>query len=201
MSYIDCYDHEYIGSLGYLPIYHPLQEINGGSKWGDYDFNATPKNLVLGGGSGEHPGLVLHKLECIVAKFLYDQISEEEDDTLSKKDQDFIVDLAYQDDILEFCDWSIKQYATLSEMAASLAFNTPVSEDENVEDWLCKSIGELIYYSLQELNPNHDRLTQIFSNFDIQPIMRNVSCTPPGYPIMGGRMVIDGKLKWGKHRW
>ncbi|WP_417533835.1 hypothetical protein [Marinobacterium stanieri] len=51
MSYIDSYDHEYIGSLGYLPIYRPLQVIEG-DKWGGYDFSATPDNIVLGGGSG-----------------------------------------------------------------------------------------------------------------------------------------------------
>ena len=73
MSYIDAYDHEYIGSLGYLPIYRPLQVIDG-DKWGGYDFSATPDNLVLGGGSGEHPGLVVHKPGSLVAKFLYDQI-------------------------------------------------------------------------------------------------------------------------------
>lgn len=27
MSYIDTFDHEYIGNIGYLPIYHPLSTI------------------------------------------------------------------------------------------------------------------------------------------------------------------------------
>ena len=48
MSYIDSFDHEYIGSLGYLQIYRPLQEIKG-DKWGEYDFSAKPNNLILGG--------------------------------------------------------------------------------------------------------------------------------------------------------
>lgn len=56
MSYIDGFDHEIIGTLGYLPIYHPLEAIEGDGGWGAYDFNASPQNLVLGGGSGEHPG-------------------------------------------------------------------------------------------------------------------------------------------------
>ena len=47
MSYIDSFDHEYIGHLGYLPLYHSLVEVEG-DKRGSYDFSASPQNLVLG---------------------------------------------------------------------------------------------------------------------------------------------------------
>jgi hypothetical protein len=157
MSYIDCFDHEYIGRLGYLPIYRPLQVIEG-EEWGAYDFSATPDNLVLGGGSGEHPGLVIHKLECAAAKFLYYHIDEEHKEN-------------------------------------------PLKDDEEVEDWLIKSIGELVYFSLHELNSEHLRLAEIFAPFQIWSSMGNVACNPPGYPITGGRIVEDEKVCWGKHRW
>jgi hypothetical protein len=29
MSYVDGFDHEYLGHLGYLPIHHPLVVIEG----------------------------------------------------------------------------------------------------------------------------------------------------------------------------
>lgn len=200
MSHIDSYDHEYIGQLGYLPIYRPLETIKS-DKWGSYDFGAHPGNLVLGGGSGEHPGLVVHKLESLVAKFLYDQLTEEDDEIIAKADRDYLFDLIYTDEIFEFCEWSIDHYVSLKEMAQSLAFLTPLSENEKVEDWLAKSLGELIFFSLSELNPEHEKLSGIFSPFEITWTMRNVTCVPPGYPACGGRRVIDGKLYWGLHRW
>ncbi len=200
MSYIDCFDHEHIGMLGYLPIYHPLENIEG-DKWGGYDFSATPENLILGGGSGEHPGLVLHKLECLAARFLHDQITDEEEANLSKEDKDYLIDLCYSDDVLEFCSWTINHYAAMKEMAQSKSFLAPLGENEEVEEWLCKSVGELIFFSLSELNPAHGRLTEIFAPFELHATMRNVACVPPGYPSCGGRRIIDGKVVWGQNRW
>ena len=200
MSYIDCYDHEYIGCLGYLPIYRPLHNIDG-EAWGGHDFSATPKNLILGGGSGEHPGLVVHKLQSLVATFLYDQITETDEEQISKCDSDYLIDLCYSEQILEFCGWSINQYAALKQMAQSATFMTPLKEDEEVEQWLCKSLGELVFFSLHDLNPEHDRLANIFRPFDITATMRNVLCPPPGFPKCGGRKVVDGKVSWGLYRW
>jgi len=200
MSYIDSYEHEYIGSLGYLPIYHPLQEIEG-DDWGGYDFSASPGDLILGGGSGEHPGLVVHKLESSAAKFLYDQLTEEEEESLAKSDKEYLLNLCYADDVLEFCDWTVRQYANLTAMAASEAFGSPLEEDEAVEDWLRKSLGELVYYSLPELNPEHEKLAAMFSRFSIDATMHNVLCVPPGYPPCGGRRTTDGESTWGYHRW
>lgn len=200
MSYIDCYDHEYIGHLGYLPIYHPLEEIKG-EAWGGYDFSATPKDLVLGGGCGEHPGLVVHKLESLAAKFLYDQITEKEAASLPQEERDYVVDLCHMDNLFEFCGWSVRHYAALTKMASSDAFMAPLGEDEAVEEWLGKSLGELVCYSLEELNPEHNRLVRIFSDFPIRATMRNVLCPPPGYPTVGGRRLEEGNVKWGLHRW
>ncbi|MEJ2466447.1 MAG: hypothetical protein P8045_12215 [Candidatus Thiodiazotropha sp.] len=200
MSYIDCFDHEYIGRLGYLPIYRPLQVIEG-EEWGAYDFSATPDNLVLGGGSGEHPGLVIHKLECAAAKFLYYHIDEEHEEKISKEDIDFVTELVFEGNVLEFCGWAIRDYLSLVELAKSPAFGHPLKDDEEVEDWLIKSIGELVYFSLHELNSEHLRLAEIFAPFQIWSSMGNVMCNPPGYPITGGRIVEDEKVCWGKHRW
>ncbi len=200
MSFIDSYDHEYIGTLGYLPIYHPLQKI---TKSVDYDFNASPNNLVLGGGSGEHPALVVHKLECIAAHFLYEQLTDDEDEQLSNIDTEYLDALVCEplDSIFEFCDWSIKDYTSLTQMVKSTAFMSPLGEDQEVENWLCQSLGELIYFSLPDLNPEHERLESIFKNFEIHANVENVRCSPPGYPAPGGRKLVNGKLIFGIHRW
>lgn len=203
MSYIDSFDHEYIGQLGYLPIYHPLETLER-VKWGDYDFGADPTNLVLGGGSGEHPGLVLHHLESFVAKFLLDRITEDDEKLMSEEDRSYVVDLAFVNysELLEFCDWRISEIANFYEMAKSSAMANPLDEgdDEMMEEWLVKSIGEFVYYCLPDLNPQHERLSQIFEDCEIHPIMRNVTMNPPGYPTRGGRQVINGKTVWGLHR-
>jgi len=201
MSYIDSFDHEYIGQLGYLPIYHPLETIER-VKWGDYDFGADPTNLVLGGGSGEHPGLVLHHMESFVAKFLLDRITEDDEKLMSEEDRTFVVDLAFVDysELLEFCDWRISEIANFYEMAKSSAMGSPLDGDEMMEEWLVKSIGELVYYSLPDLNPEHARLSKIFEDCEIHAVMRNVTISPSGYPTRGGRQVINGKTVWGHHR-
>ncbi|MHA7101279.1 hypothetical protein [Roseivirga pacifica] len=201
MSHIDSYDHEYIGHLGYLPIYHPLQEIEK-VKWGDYDFGADPTNLVLGGGSGEHPGLVLHKLECFAAKFLLEAITEKQEASLSDEDREYLADLALPNytEVFEFCEWRVDEFSSLHEMAKTGVTGEPLKEDQRVEEWLLLSIGELIHYSLPELNPEKERLDQIFGQFDFYPFMENVSIPPPGYPKLRGRLVKEGETVWGVHR-
>ncbi|WP_420385998.1 hypothetical protein [Roseivirga sp.] len=201
MSYIDSFDHEYVGQLGYLPIYHPLETLEQ-VKWGDYDFGADPTNLILGGGSGEHPGLVLHRLECFVAKFLFDQITEDDEQLMSHEDRDFVIDLAFVNyiELLEFCEWRISEIANFHKMAKSSTMGYRLTKNDIMEDWLIKSIGELVYYALPELNPEHESLTRIFQDYEIHPVMRNVLIPPPGYPAWGGRQTLDNKSVWGHHR-
>lgn len=50
--------------------------------------------------SGKHPGLVVHKLESLAAKFLYDQVTDEEEESIPKEDMDYIFDQFYADNIL-----------------------------------------------------------------------------------------------------
>ncbi len=202
MSHIDSYDHEFLGYLGYLPIYHPLEAFGQGIPWGDYDFGAGPGNLVLGGGSGEHPGLVVHRLECLAARFIYEQLSEEELASLEKGERELLSGLAFEDSarLFEFCDWRVSQYHALYEMAVKSAYTT-LNEDQEVEEWLALSLGEFIYFSLPDLNPEHDKLLSIASRFRIDPLMENVRITPPGYPLDRGRRREADEVRWGVSRW
>jgi len=200
VSYIDSFDHQYIGNLGRLPLYRPLQNIHGGS-WGSDDFSATPQNLVLGGGSGEHPALVIHQLPSLVTRFLVVQLSEEEEATLSEAERVYIDDLFFTDNRLEFCGWRVSDYAHLQTMAENTLFAQPLTDEMTAEEWIERSIGELVYYSLPDLNPEHQTLRTLFRRFDIRPTMGNITLVPPGYPACGGRLTENGRMKWGYHRW
>ncbi|AUP76591.1 hypothetical protein CWS02_11960 [Enterobacter sp. EA-1] len=199
MSYIDGYDHELIGQLGYLPIYHPLEKIDG-EGWGAYDFSATPENLVLGGGSGEHPGLVVHHLPMLVTRFLYAQLSDAEEATLSDGQKAFLDDIYYAGEALEFCCWSVADYARLQTMAESPTFMNPVTAEERVENWIEKSLGELVWYALPDLNPHHQAL-RIFSSVLIFTLRCAMSPLTPWATRRGGRIIENGRVKWGHCRW
>lgn len=200
MSHIDGFDHEYIGNLGRLPLYHPLQIIDGGG-WGCHDFSATPHNLLIGGGSGEHPALVIHHLPSLVTRFLTSQLTKAEEATLNETEKAYIDHLLFTDNRLEFCGWEVSDYAHLQRMAENSLFMHPLTEEITAEEWVELSIGELVYYSMPDLNPEHQTLQALFRRFDIRPTMGNITLVPPGYPPVGGRVTGNGRIKWGHHRW
>ena len=201
MSHIDSYQHEYLGQFGYLPVYRFLEKVE--APWGDHDFGGGPENLVLGGGSGEHPGLVLHGLEHFVFYFLYNQLREEQQEELKDKRYADLKPYFYTGttDLLEFCQWGVQSYVDFDEMARSERMETPCPEEEPVEYWILASFGELIYYSLPEMNPKQNELNEIFKPYDIQPTMGNIKLSPPGYPRYRGYKITDGKSEIGIHRW
>lgn len=207
MSHIDSYEHEYLGAFGYLPIYRALKPFGEDTPWGDYDFGANPESLILGGGSGEHPGLVIHELASCVAQFLYHQTDSDFNQDMEDEDFEYLSKFIYlqNSDILEFCDWPLEKYASFCEMLGSERMVTPFDEDSDIdglmEDWLIRNMGEFVYYSLPDLNPEQAKLKALFKDIEIRPLYENVVCPPPGYPARGGRIEINGESKWGYHRW
>lgn len=197
MSYIDTFDHEYCGHLGYLPIYHPLETVQNGD-----EFDCDPSCLVLGGGSGEHSALIVEKLEFVVASFLLDIVEQQTEIDISpntvEKLQDIYCDT--RDSAFLFNKWSIREYAAIQEMAKSKVNFTPLKEDQSVEDWIFSSLGEFVYFSLPELVALPEKVLIEFRKADLGARLCNVRCLPFGYPKLYGRLVIDGELKWGKHR-
>ena len=69
MSYIDTFDNEFVGYFGGIPVYHPL-EVVPASPDDPAQFACGPDNLVIGGGSGEWPGLVVKDAGETVACFV-----------------------------------------------------------------------------------------------------------------------------------
>jgi hypothetical protein len=68
MSHIDSYKHEIVGLFGSLPVYHPLEDIpEPATDQLQHDFGCTTEQLVIGGGSGEHSGLVFRDAQGAAA--------------------------------------------------------------------------------------------------------------------------------------
>jgi len=190
MSHIDTIKHELVGYLNGLPIYHPI-ENQIGAKWGDPDFSCNQSNLVIGGGGGEHPGLVIHNLPSLVCEYLlYDieQNSENSPDHYrppSDEVRKLLLDIAVgKEPNLEFCGWSIEHHKQFIERAMSPVHNHPLAEESAAEKWIRLSIGEFVYFSLQPLNSQHKVIQEIVEAHFEWPVgywMCNVTCPPPGY--------------------
>lgn len=58
MSYIDTFDNEFVGYFGGIAVYRPLEVVPAHPD-DPQDFGCGPENLVIGGGRGEHPGIVV----------------------------------------------------------------------------------------------------------------------------------------------
>ena len=79
MSYIDSYKHELVGMFGSLPVYHPLEDIPGSSEPElSGEFACSTKQIVIGGGGGEWPGLVITNPIGAVIEFLCYGVEEED---------------------------------------------------------------------------------------------------------------------------
>ena len=152
MSYIDTLHHERVGSLAGYPLYHPTMEHKSSEGWGAADFAAGPQNLVLGGGSGEHPGLVVHQFDQIVRLYLLHAIDlhvgvgKERSPEMEAFEDDLLQGLELRfDRMFEFCGWGIEQMATFLEQAkAGPNLGTPYSPEAHtsVEHWLAYCLGE-----------------------------------------------------------
>ena len=215
MSYIDTIEHELVGYFNGLPIYHPLETI-ATEKWGAYDFSCSPVNLVIGGGAGEHPGLVIHNLEYLVVGFLlsaFDKIItiKEENryycdfESPSEELIESLNGMLYQTDgkFLEFCSWSMKNIKDFVELAKSPLHSTPLLEENNSEEWIKDSIGEFVYYSLPELNPLHDEILNLLdTKYSVGYWMRNVTCPPPNHvKSKKESLQLDSFKRHGFFRW
>lgn len=212
MSYIDCIKHELLGNFNGLPIYHPLESVQE-NNWGDYDFNCTPNNLILGRGSGEHPALVLHDLAGLAAcyvllcidklqKYYPESYISPPESTLER-----LWDIAHRTEKhLEFCEWSMIQIHRFVEFAKSPLNNTPFDEEEiSIEDWIKCSMGEFIFYSLPELNPDYEEIINlegIKNNWELGYWFCNVNCPPPNYiKSKKASLQADSFREHGFFRW
>ncbi|GAA0878836.1 hypothetical protein GCM10009119_18040 [Algoriphagus jejuensis] len=174
MSHIDSFKHELVGYLGYLPVYHPLEEIEG-------DFACDPSQLLLGGGSGEHPALVIENPTSAVAFFLREEIKTEKN---LKSWERFIS--PYLDktpnQLLTFYEWDSQRHSTFLAMSRSEALPNP-NEKEDFEMWLILGIGEFVFFSLPSLAKGiMDRLEAPYKHFKHMRY-NNIMVVPPNMPV------------------
>lgn len=206
MSEIDCFEHEFLGSLNGLPIYHPLAplkfELYGGSA-----FECDVSTLVVGGGSGEHPALAIRGLDSLVAEYLlYDLHMDEAHghgrrvrptESAAGNLQDFV----YSDEReLRFIDWQMRDHWNFYQNAMSPLNFSPLETNGDAERWIRLSLGEFIYFSLPELCTHLEQIQDLAGvgerNGWLPGLwMKNVSCPPPGY-MPSKQEAARGFFRW-----
>lgn len=205
MSYIDTIDNEYVAHLAGYPVYHPLDTI-ADRPYRDADFGCSPSNLVLGGGCGEHPGLVIHRLDALALHFVDASL-----DGLKMKDtcneswdwfpiNDYLF-LGWENHF-EFSGWSVAQFQNFYEACLSPTLFWPFDpqEIESFEKWLAISLGELVWFSLADLIPSLSSVRDRHPRLRV--LAQNIMTIPSGYPKTAGRRTINNHdIQWGNYRW
>jgi hypothetical protein len=200
MSYIDTFDHELVGFFAGLPLYHPLEVVVGA---GGDEFGCTPSQLVLGGSSGEHPAVVLTNPTAAAASFLQAALPPD-GPPLSAEAQQFIDELPRSWECLHFAGWGIDDFVAFHERCIAPGFVTPFNaeQDRLVEDWVLRSLGEFVYFSMPELAPDvRAHLADVCARVS-GPRYYNVQILPPGYAPPAGRYrAPSGTVIWGNYAW
>ncbi|HZC07106.1 MAG TPA: hypothetical protein VE338_15835 [Ktedonobacterales bacterium] len=200
MSYIDTFDHELVGFFAGLPLYHPLEAVVSS---GADEFGCTPDQLVLGGGDGEHPAIVLTHPTAAVVSFLESMVSPDAP-TLSAEAQRFMDEMPSLDECLRFASWYIADFTAFQERCTSSAFVTPfnAAEDGLLEAWVLRNLGEFVYFALPELASDvRTRLADLCA-LTRRPRYFNVQILKPGYiPPAGRRRAASGEVIWGAYAW
>jgi len=217
MSYIDTFDNEFVGYFGGIPVYHPL-EVVPASPDDPASFACDPENLLIGGGSGEHPGIVVkapgEAVVCFVRTWLEKNpyFSPEErqamqpaleawPDASSRKSWS---DCRRNDwmHIFEFAGWRVEDYVKFSSRCASPAFHRPfdLDKDGSLEVWLAASVGEFILFAMPDLAQDAVQRLGDLRRHISGNIYRNILLLPPAYQPWG-RREVDNQVTWGISAW
>jgi hypothetical protein len=214
MSYIDTFDHEFVGFFGGLPVYHPLDTVSGNAP-DSADFNCDPTMLVIGGGGGEHPALVLRRPDCAVAHFLTDwlehyrhtlPLAENTTVELWYTPWDTFLDASLTSDdriFLTFAGWNTQTYASFYQRCTSPAMQTPFepTRDGVFESWVAACLGELILFAMPDMVPDLERHLPRAREL-VRPLMYlNILTPPPRLPLSYGRVAVNGTIQQGYNRW
>ena len=211
MSHIDSFKHEIVGLFGNIPIYHPMEKIKG-------DFICDPSQLLLGGGSGEHPALVIKKPLAAVAWFLNATLEPLHSDDIKVKSHPLkrhldewsgviskYINWDYADH-LEFYEWEIQTHHHFYQRCISNALPNPYHPDqqESIEEWLILGFGEFIFFSMPELAAKiTDELTNPYKYFHHMSY-NNILLMPKNIPVYangGNAFTFVNKRKNKKKRY
>ncbi len=184
MSYIDSYAHELVGYFAGRPLYHPLENIPGNPD-DIHEFACSPSQLVIGGGGGEHSGLIITKPESAVATFI--DTSDEfdlDDDTSSD-----LIEFRYNDHMLHFAGWDSREHYDFYLACCSNALSHPFKPDSGLsfEEWIGCSVGEFIFFSMPEITPNLIAKYAPLRSGKPFPHYNNILLPPPGVETFANR--------------
>lgn len=200
MSHIDSFRHEIVGLFAGLPVYHPLEDIDG-------EFHCTTAQLLLGGGSGEHPALVIRNPTGAVALFLHKELSALKGRDISARQFPLkrhveswdaviapYIDWSY-DAQLEFVDWDVATYSRFDALCRSNALPNPWLGDngDSIEDWLILGFGEFVFFAMPELAQDIIKKLDEPWQYFAHSRYSNVLLIPPRFPVYanGGNAFVS----------
>ena len=193
MSHIDSFKHQLVGSFGYISVYRALQDIDG-------DFQCKAGCIILGGGSGEHPAMVLKDPVAAVARFI-----ESEIDNLELSEEELkLWKISYREylkwdseEIIEFYEWGMSTYHDFYKLCVDGGLpNRYYQEDISIETWLIQGFGEFVFFSMPELAPEIiNLLSDPYQKFK-HVSYNNILLHPPNFPVYAnGGSAFASKLK------
>lgn len=203
MSYIDTFDHEFVGFFMGLPLYHPTETVRA-SQHAD-EFGCSAGQLVLGGGPGEYPALVVTDPGGAVLHFLHFWLElSPEGRPASDVPSTALPEAPAVERCLCFAGWHVRDYANFAERCQSPAIPTPYNPEQHglVEEWILGSLGEFIYFAMPELASETLRSLPDICRRVNRPIFYNVTILPPNYGAPAGRAhSATGDVVWGNYPW
>lgn len=181
MSYIDSFNHTLVGYFAGLPVYRTTVDIpypDEGTE--DEDFGCNRNQIVIGGGSGEHPGLVLERPGAAMAK--YALTSELFDLT-----KDVVVELEQmigEGPIHQRYGWLPFQVEAFESRCQSRALCNPFDPGRSsLEEWLTLGFGEFAYFSMPDLDKEMAHKLKLFqSRRQTYMEFNNILVPPPKMP-------------------
>jgi hypothetical protein len=216
MSCIDTFDHQFVGYFGNLPIYRPLVVHTGAQAGGD-EFSCAPGNLIIGGGGGEHPAVVVRSPAYAVCRFLFQwllwceedhtQAYLENSNTFERWHHVLLRGIPLQpwSEVFEFAGWGLADFEAFAKRCRSEAFMTPfplgVQGSNEVEEWFAASLGEFVFFAMPELAGQTIGLFDDAVRLVRRSVYRNVVLPAPGYPDYFGRTSSADGVIWGNMAW
>ncbi len=152
MSHIDSFQHRHVGNLlGRYPVYQALEDING-------DFQALSGQLILGGGSGEHPAMVVNDAAACVAALYW--LEDNSAKIAGVRD-----DLCFSyERVFTFYQWFIEDFHHFFMFCESSHQQWHYADEGScIEQWLMCQMGALIYQHCPELLPNWAKRQRVIS--------------------------------------
>jgi hypothetical protein len=161
MSAIDSYNHAHVGNFSNIPIYWLLEnvemsELTDNTEDDEYFLNQY--NLSIGGGSGEHPALIL-KNDSLILNFLRN-ISDDKDSSFNEVDYqlyelvDNITDRYIKEHqyyySLNTNQWSLETFIKINDeiKKVSKEKNQSIQDNRSLENKIMDDIALFIIYKM-----------------------------------------------------